>query len=397
MSTLIERGGRPDIGGVYVVCDAGGGTVDTISYKIDQVDPINMKEAVEGRGALCGGIFIDQAFIELCKARLGNNWSSLSKSSLRYIIRDDWECGIKPQFRMNGLKKDFTVRFPSEISVGMDAGKAFDRIRAGRILFHGREIQPAFDNQFRCIMGLLDDQYEAVRRSDSGTRISIILVGGLGSSPYLYDYVKLHYKAKGVEILQAAGSKPRSAICRGAVLNGFLQDSRPDQHNSPVKVTSTISRSSIGMEIFRPFDETKHLEEDKFWCDKELCYNAKNQMDWFLHKGSSVPNCAAVRAAFYRVYDFGTTVPLTMKLSLYDCEELVAPMRKTDAVKSMCTITFESKIEKDEYSQHTNKLGKKYKRLDFEVEMVPQGASVEFGVYIGGRKLGAKSFNVRFQ
>ncbi|KAI6613465.1 hypothetical protein MCOR14_011598 [Pyricularia oryzae] len=390
MSTLIERGRRPNTGGVYVVCDAGGGTVDMISYKIDQIDPISMKEAVEGKGALCGGIFIDQAFIELCKARLGSSWSSLSKSSLRYIIRDDWECGIKPQFRMSGLEKDFTVRFPSEISVGVDAGKGFNRIKAGRIFFHGREIQPAFDNQFRCIMELLDDQYEAVRRSDPAARISIILVGGLGSSPYLYDYVKLHYKAKRVEIF-------RSAICRGAVLKGFLQDSRPDQDNSPVKVTSTISRSSIGMEIFRPFDEDKHLEEDKFWCDKELRYNAKNLMDWFLHKGSSVPDCAAVRAAFYRVHDFGTTAPLTMKLSLYDCEEPVAPMRKTDAVKSMCTITFDSKIDKDEYSQHTNRLGKKYKQLDFEVEMVPQGASVEFGVYIGGRKLGARSVNVRFQ
>lgn len=27
MSTLIERGRRPHTGGVYVVCDAGGGTV----------------------------------------------------------------------------------------------------------------------------------------------------------------------------------------------------------------------------------------------------------------------------------------------------------------------------------------------------------------------------------
>lgn len=35
-----------------------------------------------------------------------------------------------------------------------------------------REIQPAFDNQFRCIMELLDDQYEAVRRSDPAARVS---------------------------------------------------------------------------------------------------------------------------------------------------------------------------------------------------------------------------------
>ncbi|TLS21543.1 uncharacterized protein PpBr36_10253 [Pyricularia pennisetigena] len=413
MSTLIERGRRPHAGNVYVVCDAGGGTADLISYKIDQVDPISMKEAAEGKGALCGGIFIDQAFVALCKARLGDNWSRLSRSSLRYIIRDDWECGIKPQFRMSGLDKDFTVRFPSEISVGMDAGTKFERIKAGRIFFHGREIQSTFDSQFRCIVRLVDDQLEAVRRSDPEAKISIILVGGLGSSPYLYDYINLQYKAEGIEVLQATGSKPRTAICRGAVLKGFLQNSRPDQNNLPVKVTSTISRSSIGTEVSLEFDETKHLEEDKWWCDKELCYNARKQMNWFLYKVVYLPIAPGrhfsalttpfhnlgvkLRTQFYHVCDFGTTLPTTMEISLYDCDDPVAPIRRTDVVKSMCTITFESKVNKEDYSQLTNKLGKRYRRLDYEIEMVPQGASVEFGVYIGGRKLGAQSVNVRFQ
>ncbi|QBZ66505.1 hypothetical protein PoMZ_13484 [Pyricularia oryzae] len=192
-----------------------------------------------------------------------------------------------------------------------------------------------FNNQFHYIMELFDNQYKAVKKSNPAAKvnnlnyplirtknlirlqINIILVGGLGSSPYLYNYVKLHYEAKKVKILQTAGS--------------------------------------------------------------------------------NVPNCAAVRAVFYRVHNFGTTVPFTIKLSFYNCKKPVAPMRKINAVKSINIIIFDSKINKNEYFQHINKMGKKYKQLDFEVEIVPQKASVEFGIYIGGRKLGAKNVNVRFQ
>lgn len=36
----------------------------------------------------------------------------------------------------------------------------------------------------------------------------IILVGGLGASPYLYDYTKLKYAKAGINILQSGGMKP---------------------------------------------------------------------------------------------------------------------------------------------------------------------------------------------
>lgn len=41
--------------------------------------------------------------------------------------------------------------------------------------------------------------------------------------------------------------------------------------------------------------------------------------------------------------------------------------------------------------------GEKMKKMLFEVEMIPSGASVEFVVYIDGRKQGAQNANVRFQ
>jgi hypothetical protein len=37
-------------GDAFVLCDAGGGTVDLISYEVDSVNPLELKELVPGTG-----------------------------------------------------------------------------------------------------------------------------------------------------------------------------------------------------------------------------------------------------------------------------------------------------------------------------------------------------------
>ncbi|GKU05177.1 hsp70 protein [Fusarium langsethiae] len=54
-----------------VICDAGGGTVDLISYEIESVDPFVVKECVKGDGGLCGAVFLDQNFLNLIKEKTG--------------------------------------------------------------------------------------------------------------------------------------------------------------------------------------------------------------------------------------------------------------------------------------------------------------------------------------
>lgn len=52
-----EGANRADVkvGDMFVICDAGGGTVDLISYKVTQVDPIfKLEEAAVGSGDKCG-------------------------------------------------------------------------------------------------------------------------------------------------------------------------------------------------------------------------------------------------------------------------------------------------------------------------------------------------------
>jgi molecular chaperone DnaK (HSP70) len=59
------------VGDTFVVCDAGGGTVDLISYTITKPSPkLEIKEAAAGTGALCGSTFLNRRFGEFITSKL---------------------------------------------------------------------------------------------------------------------------------------------------------------------------------------------------------------------------------------------------------------------------------------------------------------------------------------
>ncbi|KAJ5956147.1 hypothetical protein N7501_010426 [Penicillium viridicatum] len=98
LTALLEHGTAISPGEVYVICDAGGGTVDVITYKVEGTQPLELGEAVEGDGALCGGIFIDEDFITKCSKRIGRNWAQFSPAHQNAILEDEWEVDIKSRF-----------------------------------------------------------------------------------------------------------------------------------------------------------------------------------------------------------------------------------------------------------------------------------------------------------
>lgn len=59
------------VGDTFVICDAGGGTVDLISYTVTKLDPIiEVKEAAPGSGGHCGSTFINGRFKDYLQFRL---------------------------------------------------------------------------------------------------------------------------------------------------------------------------------------------------------------------------------------------------------------------------------------------------------------------------------------
>ena len=62
------------INDTFVLCDAGGGTVDLISYTVSALKPIlKLDEATPGTGSCCGSTFLNRKFAEYMKIKFGDN------------------------------------------------------------------------------------------------------------------------------------------------------------------------------------------------------------------------------------------------------------------------------------------------------------------------------------
>ena len=58
----------------FVLCDAGGGTVDLISYTVTELRPmLKIDEAASGTGGLCGSTYLNRIFEQLLIAKFGQN------------------------------------------------------------------------------------------------------------------------------------------------------------------------------------------------------------------------------------------------------------------------------------------------------------------------------------
>ncbi|CAG9989530.1 unnamed protein product [Clonostachys byssicola] len=390
LATIWEKERHLKEDDVYMICDAGGGTVDIITYKVGSLNPIELHEAAGGEAGICGGMFIDEKFRLVCKARLGRHWFNLTLKGIGEIMQSQWEHGIKTIFSSKNDKKKHIISVPAEAFATKDDMNDLSRepkIIDGRIYFSVSDIKKAFDQSFAKIGELVSRQ---ISTSAPYPVTAIILVGGLGSSPYLYEYLSTKYKGK-PEVLQAGGTKPRSAICRGAVYKGFMDrlNGNPTglSARAHMSVVSTISRLSVGVEIYQPFRKGFHREEDKYWEPLEGKYIARHQMRWYLKKGDVVMAAEPIKHLFYQL--FGNESNKTeITIELLQCELDDPPSRRDGSVTKMGSIRCQiSHLVKD-FEDFVSAEFETCKKMSYEVDMVPSGASTVFTLHFKGKKLG---------
>lgn len=113
LATFEDLKARPNIqeGDTFVVCDAGGGTVDLISYKVSATDPLQLDECVEGSGKLCGAVFLDDDFEKMIAQQLGDAWN-VPEPVKREFLDAQWENGIKRAFQDQDKKWKLTLPYP---------------------------------------------------------------------------------------------------------------------------------------------------------------------------------------------------------------------------------------------------------------------------------------------
>ncbi|OCL04566.1 hypothetical protein AOQ84DRAFT_415939 [Glonium stellatum] len=100
LSTLKDKEGIVDLkkGDAFVICDAGGGTVDLISYRVIRIEPLQVEECVVGVGEFCGSVFLDSEFEKYISTIVGETAYLKIREDNRKKMLQEFEYGIKRAF-----------------------------------------------------------------------------------------------------------------------------------------------------------------------------------------------------------------------------------------------------------------------------------------------------------
>lgn len=113
-------------------------------------------------------------------------------------------------------------------------------------------------------------------------------------------------------------------------------------------------------------------------------------------KGVNVSAMSPVCETFYKTLDADTTSK-SYSEGIWVCEEKVAPSRLTFAVRRLCSIIWRVDDLQSVMEFFTNTKGVRVGKLWYEVKMVPSGATLEFAVYVNGKRLGEQSVNTIYE
>lgn len=100
-------------GDAFVLCDAGGGTVDLITYEIKKIEPfLQLIELVPGKGGMAGSLGLNQRFEESVRDVVGEDqFCSLKKTVGWAKALNEFDKNIKTAFNGDSTETHY-VTFP---------------------------------------------------------------------------------------------------------------------------------------------------------------------------------------------------------------------------------------------------------------------------------------------
>ncbi|KAH7006186.1 hypothetical protein EDB82DRAFT_472866 [Fusarium venenatum] len=360
-------------GDTMVICDAGGGTVDLISYVIKSIDPFVVEECVGGGGNLCGGVFLDEMFLNLIKKKVTpGSWAGVSIADQKKLLNDSWEYDIKRQFL--NQNRTWPVELPGSFS-----GSTFNQNRRMLLELSSNDILSIYDPIFSRVETLVRRQIDAVHMKYGEPANYIILVGRLGRNSFLFNRLNTNFN---MTVLQSVGNKPWTAVCRGAVVRGITSHSF--SASLGVEINARIARRSYGILANVPFRSDEHLESEKFWAEDKQMWQVA---------GDNMLTKDPVRHKFMRLCSGHIDC---VQQAIFACSEFPPPNIWKPTVQQLCVIQWTRDINIDSLPTYANSLGKVFHKLNYEIEMTCEDGTVEFTVYFEGKRVGAHNVDVQF-
>ncbi|KAG2143858.1 actin-like ATPase domain-containing protein [Suillus cothurnatus] len=300
----------------FMICDAGGGTVDLAVYKIiGQMSNLEIAEMCARSGANCGSLFLDLRFRELVKTLLADHPAHLDAVSLAYFMHSFSQTD-KLAFR--GESDDdtyfnftcFNVQDPHDSSVGLINGEL---AIPGNLI--RREV---FDPVVNQVLEMIEEQSKKVeQRIDA-----LLLVGGFAGSEYLIKRVEAQFSGR-IKVI-ARPSDADTATVRGAALYGLSRKSI---------VSTVIAPRSYIMKVKLPAEPEDWAKRPAYI--KENNANVPicdNRLQYLVMKGAILRKGQILRTKFCKFSQNGQDCIFVAVLYTSDSDKM---MRYTDEGETM--------------------------------------------------------------
>jgi Hsp70 protein len=236
--------GTLEVGDKFVMCDAGGGTVDLISYMVEELEPaLRICEVAPGGGAACGSTFLNRIFRKYLEDNFADH-DGWDEDTLETAL-ERFETVVKRKF--NGEQKETLIPVPGLVN---DRTKGVVR---GKLTLSSAALRAIFEPVIAAITALISAQIKIT----VGHVKAVLLVGGFGQSPYLRRCIQ---KVVGdVQVIQPPMGW--TAVVRGALIKGLAKVSPAA---SRIQIGHRIARKAYGCQLATPLVQGEHDEGRRY-------------------------------------------------------------------------------------------------------------------------------------
>ncbi|KAJ6476249.1 actin-like ATPase domain-containing protein [Mycena sanguinolenta] len=361
----------------FIVCDAGGGTVDLAVYKIiGDLAHLEIAEIAARSGASCGSLFLDLRFRVLVEALLVDHPAHLDAASLAYFMHSFSEAD---KLNYAGRSDDdtifyfncFNVEDPDDTSVGLINGQ---------LAIPGRLLREAvFDPVVNEVLDLISRQLDTSPKIDA-----LLLVGGFSGSTYLKTRIEEQFSP----IIHTIARPPDSdtATLRGAARYGLARRRLVSQ--------LVVPRSYV-MKVKLPAEPEDRVQRPGYVyvndAGVEIC---ENRLQYLVQKGAIIRKGQRITTRFCKFSR--TRDDATFTATLYTSSSSTA--RYADdadaALRELCVWKADvSVLAAFQEAAQRNPAGGFY--TDFELGLEIDSAEVR-GVLLDGEGLGREWGRVVF-
>ncbi|KAH7157318.1 hypothetical protein B0J13DRAFT_592817 [Dactylonectria estremocensis] len=363
-------------GDSFVVCDAGGGTVDLISYQVEAALPeLRVKELVPGTGGMAGSLGLNKRFAEAVERLVGEDqWYELKKSKAFFLANKLFDREIKKSFQ-GSQDEEYFVNFPTaKLEDDPDNGLESNTWR-----MTGEDLKAIFDPLVTDILRLINDQIQRVRlKQGTQDMKGIFLVGGFGGNQYLMKRVRNEHPD--IEILQPPDAW--AAIAKGAALSRMPREAI---------VTSTSAICHYGVSALCIHDPIlDHGRRTLLGRDGKT---RSERMTWYIKLGDDLLRDQKIKFPFSRNVDKDSPASDMVFFNfLYESKDTTAPShppRDGQFGVNCCVISDLSKIPKSKFKTRIDSEGLPYWVVKFDLVITLESAVMKFSLEINGESLGS--------